>query len=729
MSPFHKILVFLKLLDSGLSETGPTDDEVEKAFGSLDHAISHFVMKYCQNHASKKGTYSLLPSEAKTGGTSLCPRSNARKLLQNLEPYEEINVLILGESGVGKSTFINALINYIYFPSLDQALETERLHHLIPFSFATQIPDTSDPQGRIIQKTVRFGSSSDEHDGSKGQSATQKTQVYSLTFSSTIVRLIDTPGIGDVRGVEQDKRNMADILSVLRGYTHIHGILVLLKPNNCRLGVMFKFCIKELLTHLHRSAAQNMVFGFTNTRGSNYQPGDTFKPLEVLLKEFDSVNIGLYKSTVYCFDSESFRYLAARKRDIKIGDQSDYDRSWERSTIEARRLLGHFKSLQPHQVKSTMNLNETRNIIAQLTKPMALMAQDIKASIAISEDKLADPGLIFCYCIIQDGPKKGICQFCTHSWQEHLHIRYELKHATSMVIDTYVKQELLQNANDIQIQERLINSKQRIIKEFEQEHRTIKEAAIHFTLFLRRHSITPYNDAAVEYLDFLIKDEKAKVQLGGRRARLDGLERYRSEHLEMVEILSQNIDHGRQQILDEAGIERLVHQLYGLKHYGKSLQDIRNVIDDAGSASFREKPYRVGGFHVTEWAGAIHSKRIQPIRVKKATHMGQMQSTSNELRNHTIAQSIYHAPTPPTQYLSSNIALGQNSLGVDMRSTETEETAFTTDDTPQFRTSQALSTRDFMLASRIIYDAGMNKVIWDSFIEYAKYATAAHDAR
>jgi hypothetical protein len=166
-----------------------------------------------------------------------------------------------------------------------------------------------------------------------------------------ILRLIDTPGIGDTRGAEQDKKNMADILSVLRGYTHVHGILILLKPNNSRLTVMFRYFVKELLTHLHRSAANNMVFGFTNTRGSNYQPGDTFKPLQELLKEFDSTSIELCKDTVYCFDSESFRYLAARKQGVNIGDESDYDRSWKRSTEEAQRLLAHFKNLQPHQVK------------------------------------------------------------------------------------------------------------------------------------------------------------------------------------------------------------------------------------------------------------------------------------------------------------------------------------------------------------------------------------------
>ncbi|KAH6620210.1 hypothetical protein C7974DRAFT_228085 [Boeremia exigua] len=636
-----------------------------------------------------------------THGTAFVKYADNDKMyghLQNLAPYEEVNILILGESGVGKSTFINSLVNYLHYPQLEDALEGPSLTHIIPFSFATQLPDENDPRGRIVQKTIRWGSDKNENDGSKGRSATQQTQVHTVTLGPMILRLIDTPGIGDTRGAEQDKKNMADILSVLRGYTHVHGILILLKPNNSRLTVMFRYFVKELLTHLHRSAANNMVFGFTNTRGSNYQPGDTFKPLQELLKEFDSTRIELCKDTVYCFDSESFRYLAAHKQGVTIGDRPDYERSWNRSTEEARRLLAHFKSLQPHQVKSTMSLNETRIVITQLTKPMAQIAQKIKASIAtneddlrdlqsrkmdreglrkklevskqtlraerveqprtvcsnsactesetsgigegldgseqlrtvyktichdpchlenVQEDKVADPGLIQCYCIIQDGEsgvrksQVGKCRFCHHSWQEHLHIRYELKPSTVMVVDTFVQRELEQNANLIQVRERGIESKKRIIKEFQQEYDAIKRAAGRFTLFLRKNSITPYNDATVEYLDFLIKEEKPKVQMGASRRRLHELERYRSEHVEIVEILSHKIEDGKENVLDEAGVDRLVHKLYRMEHYGPEIRRIREVIDDAGTASFREQPHRIMGFNVNSWIGALAPKVIE----------------------------------------------------------------------------------------------------------------------
>ena len=50
-------------------------------------------------------------------------------LLSQLEPFEELNILILGEAGVGKSTWINAFVNYLTYESLDEAIEADELKY------------------------------------------------------------------------------------------------------------------------------------------------------------------------------------------------------------------------------------------------------------------------------------------------------------------------------------------------------------------------------------------------------------------------------------------------------------------------------------------------------------------------------------------------------------------------------------------------------------------------
>jgi GTPase SAR1 family protein len=316
------------------------------------------------------------------------PPGGLKKLLKGLPPPPEVNILILGETGVGKSTFINAFVNYLTFSTLDEGLEAPRLNWVIPCSFTTQVTDSN--TGRLISKSVKIGSDKDEQDGSKGASATQQATVYPIYIGGTLVRLIDTPGIGDTRGQDQDRENLANVLSVLRNYPDLHGILILLKPNNARLNVMFRFCVKELLSSLHRSAAENIAFGFTNTRGSDYKPGDTFTPLQALLSEYKDVIPGLYDFNVYCFDSESFRYLAAQKQGINMGTIADYRRSWDQSTKEADRLMAYFRTLAPHHTQRTLSLNETRHLIAQLTAPMQQISRAITDSIAASEKQAQD---------------------------------------------------------------------------------------------------------------------------------------------------------------------------------------------------------------------------------------------------------------------------------------------------------------------------------------------------
>ncbi|KAF5553080.1 aaa atpase domain-containing protein [Fusarium phyllophilum] len=238
--------------------------------------------------------------------------------------------------------------------------------------------------GKFVETEIKIGSSQSEKDGSGGQSATQSTEVYTVDIGKTRVRLIDTPGIGDTRGIDQDNSNMSDILTVLRTYNNLPGVLILLKPNAARLTVMFRFCIKQLLAHLHRNAASNIMFGFTNTRVSNYMPGDTFKPLNALLSEYKEVDIGLLESNVYCFDSESFRYLAENKKGVDMGHLEDNRRSWEYSVGECERLVMHCQSITPHKVRGTINLNETRTTICRLTEPMAFIAEKISASIDVN---------------------------------------------------------------------------------------------------------------------------------------------------------------------------------------------------------------------------------------------------------------------------------------------------------------------------------------------------------
>lgn len=591
-------------------------------------------------------------------------------LLSGLAQTNYLNILILGETGVGKSTFINAMVNYLEFDTLDEAIAAEKLNYIIPCSFSTQIMDRTDPSRPIEEKRIKIGARDDERDGSEGDSATQKTTVYPVTFhsgeSTLTVRLIDTPGIGDSRGVDADRQNMSDILSTLNGYESVHGILILLKSNNARLTITFRYCIKELLTHLHHNAAANMAFGFTNTRISNYTPGDTYLPLKKLLGQHQDVGLLLETPTTYCFDSESFRYLAAYKNGVIMPNKVDFDRSWSQSRDETIRLITRFQGIAPHEVKNTISLNGARQLISELTKPLAEISQLINTNIQLVEDQVnalkvtwikgdelrnllhvqkvqmqpdqldmprtvcgdrecvevRDDGkgqnnmvIIYkqhchpvCYlegiqtdvmappnltsCAAFHGAEK--CMRCGHHWQQHLHVLYELHEETVTMVDDGIQQQLASHADDITLKQTAIMKKEELVAEYRQEREVIRDAAAKFCVFLKNNSLVPYNDALIAYLDFLIKEEQAKVQAGGNSKRLLSLTEERYKHQEAIEVITRNTDSDAvRNDFSDGGIDHMVHDLYNLKYFGDNLKKLKQGIATAHQTTYRERPYTV----------------------------------------------------------------------------------------------------------------------------------------
>lgn len=74
--------------------------------------------------------------------------------------------------GVGKSTFINALVNYLMFENIDEA--AENLQCVIPTSFA--IYDESD----VDMKECSFGNSDENESTDTTQSCTQACRCYNI---------------------------------------------------------------------------------------------------------------------------------------------------------------------------------------------------------------------------------------------------------------------------------------------------------------------------------------------------------------------------------------------------------------------------------------------------------------------------------------------------------------------------------------------------------------------
>ena len=207
--------------------------------------------------------------------------------------------------------------------------------------------------------------------------------------------MIDTPGVGDVRGASQDRINMANIIKEISHFRELHGICILMKANESRINIMFRYCIKELLTHLHQEACKNIIYCFTNSRANFYKPGATITSLKQFFSQNLQFKFEFSASTVYCFDSESYRYLAAVKnKPIPVrfvnNERGDFLKSWERSANETRRMIEYISKLPAHVVQSTLTLNNARDLIFQLIRPIADISDNILRNKTLITDSIDD---------------------------------------------------------------------------------------------------------------------------------------------------------------------------------------------------------------------------------------------------------------------------------------------------------------------------------------------------
>jgi len=561
--------------------------------------------------------------------------------VRNMTPIRELNILHLGETGVGKSTWINGFANYILYSTLSEA---ENNDDVSKFTMMSE---------RFEEVVVQTGT--DRNEVEVGQ--------YVFRLGINRVRIINTPGIGDTSGIDQDRINFQNIMTYLSSLDEINGICILLKPNNARLTVMFKFCIDELLTHLHRDACKNIVFCFTNARGTFYKPGDTLPPLRELIAK-SNIDLHLTENTVYCIDNESVRFLAALKQGIKFdGDEKkNYSTSWEMSVKETERLIEYISSLPSHKVKNTLSLNDARRLIVALSRLLAEITSTIQNNIGVIEQRrqevmestkhkedlntklyipvidlqtthLDPPRTVctasscvkhisvgdvqktdyvthchpHCYCL-PSGVQTNVvncvavqkcqamneshnCRHCGCSWSVHMHITYDCTQVARQVVDQNVERQIREKATDIEKTKRHLQTIEDLIKALEDEKRQVANVSAKFACFLKHNAIATVSDVIADYLEHLIDAEKGRISAGADRSALKGLESMKTMYEEEVKILEKAINNSEsgESVPTVEKIQKLYDNFCQLPITGPMLKGAMTTVETAGVGAMQKK--------------------------------------------------------------------------------------------------------------------------------------------
>ncbi|KAL3105105.1 hypothetical protein niasHT_028777 [Heterodera trifolii] len=539
--------------------------QIEKA------KITHF---FCACGKTPVDGFSFRCSDLAKHGTEFkhfCSKVSLEKELDRLNNKGMFTLLLLGETGVGKSTLINALIAYLKHATLQEALEAKEIDWVIPARFCTGRYDSKRIRYRI---EVQLGEESKAERLEAGESQTKWPNAYVIpSKDGHKVRIIDAPGIGDTKGVNEDKINFDKTLNFISTLPELHAVCILLRPNSPRTTPAIKYCIEGLLTYLHKNATNNIVFVFTNARGSNYDMGKTDIALEKILTPIErahNVSIPLHQDRIYCVDNEAYEALCLIKKggiEYNPEEMDNFSRSWAHAEKEFQRLLQHVSNLKPHRTWETVSLNEARRTIIDLSEPLALITGKIQTNvdrikkyeeaIKLGKEKVEKaPTLETIEFVPLSYPRTVCTAACCTSIQrtlnngdvkvymKHCHEHCYLPSTPQLFPNEGLKQCLAMNGTNNcrlcgcawsvhihyvfdqrqktftieELEQKLVgdqrvglSTSENVQKQMLEERGIIYKKAAHFCVFLSKWALKPYNDSMEAYINMSIEQAEKVV--------------------------------------------------------------------------------------------------------------------------------------------------------------------------------------------------------------------------
>ncbi|KAK2915791.1 hypothetical protein Q8A67_000165 [Cirrhinus molitorella] len=147
--------------------------------------------------------------------------------------------LLVGETGVGKTTLVNTMVNYL----LDVAFEDEIWYEI-----------------------------TEEAAKDQSESQTSEITVYEVFPAKSPISLtiIDTPGYGDTRGLDKDlevAENLATLFQSKDGVCEVDAVCFVTQASKNRLSDRQHYIISSILSLFGKDIVNNIVFLITHSDG------------------------------------------------------------------------------------------------------------------------------------------------------------------------------------------------------------------------------------------------------------------------------------------------------------------------------------------------------------------------------------------------------------------------------------------------------------------------------
>ena len=302
---------FLFILDDE-----PIEEEDENGF-SIDDIAKEKIVKIINNN-KKKGVIPIQGSVEKSRMDDIIIYSYPKYILTEIEKADEINtknILLIGKSGDGKTTFLNALINVL-----------------------TNIKGDD---------KIRYKLIFEDYKKEQDQSQTDKINIYNVKIENKkILRLIDSPGFIDTKGKEKDEEYIENFKNFFRNEIfYLNCICFVINCASYRLNETQKELYDKVSSLFSEEIKNNFVFIFTHYTSS----GDM--DAKVSLKKYDVFKDIINANNIFKLDN-AWAFS---------GDKNIKNYMWEKTSGEIKRLINDkFVKLNPVKTAQSAEIIEKR---------------------------------------------------------------------------------------------------------------------------------------------------------------------------------------------------------------------------------------------------------------------------------------------------------------------------------------------------------------------------------